>query len=364
MKIVGHRSAIVELPADEPLADAPERPHGTRPTVVLELLTDDGLEGVGFTFLGAGLTRALHVAVQDLAELAVGHDPLCAESVLRRLRGAAEGAGPAGIFTLALSAIDIALWDLRAKAAGLPLWKLLGGAGEPVPTYASGALMRGLSLDAAVASAGRLVERGFRAMKMQLALPGDTTPAREIERARRIRERVGPDAELMCDVNQRWRVDEAITIGRRLEDVRFAWLEDVAAHDDYEGLARIAEALTTPLAGGEYVYGLAPFRHMLEARSVDVVMIDPFRVGGITNWLKVAGMAEAFNVPVVSHLAPEIQVHLVGSVRNGLTVEYMPWSVRLFEEVPWPAQGRLAMPTTPGLGLRFARDTRRHLGTA
>jgi L-alanine-DL-glutamate epimerase-like enolase superfamily enzyme len=103
---------------------------------------------------------------------------------------------------------------------------------------------------------------------------------------------------------------------------------------------------------------------MLEARSVDVVMIDPFRVGGITNWLKVAGMAEAFNVPVVSHLAPEIQVHLVGSVRNGLTVEYMPWSVRLFEEVPWPAQGRLAMPTTPGLGLRFARDTRRHLGTA
>ena len=117
-------------------------------------------------------------------------------------------------------------------------------------------------------------------MKMQLALPGDTSPAREIERARLVREAIGSGVDLMCDINQRWSVHQAIDIGRRLEDVHFFWWEDVTAHDDFAGIARVADALATPVAGGEYVYGIAPFRHMLEARSVDVVMIDLLRVGG------------------------------------------------------------------------------------
>jgi L-alanine-DL-glutamate epimerase-like enolase superfamily enzyme len=129
--------------------------------------------------------------------------------------------------------------------------------------------------------------------------------------------------------------------------------------DDYAGLARVADALATPLAGGEYLYGLTPFRHMLESSSVDIVMIDLMRVGGIGNWIKVAGMAEAFNLPVVSHLLPEIHVHLVSSVPNGLTVEYMPWSFRLFEEVPVPVKGELPVPSKPGLGLEFSRDLAR-----
>jgi L-alanine-DL-glutamate epimerase-like enolase superfamily enzyme len=184
-------------------------------------------------------------------------------------------------------------------------------------------------------------------------LPGKATPTEEIERARRIRAAVGPDIALMCDINQRWRLDQAISIGSRLEEVGFAWLEDVIAADDFTGLAAVAQALSTPLAGGEYLYGLAPFRQMLQAGAIDIVMVDPFRIGGITQWLKVAGMAEAYNRPVVSHLAPELQVHLIGAVPNGMIVEYMPWSVRLFEEVPWPDNGYLAMPTGPGLGLCF-----------
>ena len=131
----------------------------------------------------------------------------------------------------------------------------------------------------------------------------------------------------MCDINQRWRPEQAIDIGRRVEDagVGLFWLEDVTTADDYAGLARVSDALSTPVAGGEYVWGIVPFRHMMEARSVDVPMVDLVRVGGITQWLKVAGMAEAFNLPVVSHLIPEVHVHLIGAVPNGLTVEYMPW---------------------------------------
>ena len=112
-------------------------------------------------------------------------------------------------------------------------------------------------------------------------------------------------------------------------------------------------ALSTPIAGGEYVWGIVPFRHMIEARSIDYVMIDLCRVGGITQWLKVAGMAEAFNLPVVSHVIPEFHAQLIAAIPNGLTVEYMPWMLKLFHETPKLEKGHLVMPTTPGLGLRF-----------
>ena len=159
----------------------------------------------------------------------------------------------------------------------------------------------------------------------------------------------------MCDINQLWTVNQAIEIGRRVEPYHLSgWSR--GAHDDYQGLARVADALTTPIAA-EYHYGIRPFRHMLEARSIDIVMIDLLRVGGITQWMKVAGMAEAFNVPVVSHLIPEIHVHLVAAIPHGLTVEYMPWTLLLFEETPANLDGQLVVPDKPGLGLAFNQDT-------
>src|SRR5437588_4642859 len=359
MKLASLETGIVLLPNDEPLAGFSETPNAKNPIVWLKLRTDDGIEGLGVTYFGGALTRTLRHAVDELSALVIGDDPLRVEAIAQKVRGAAGSSGPAGILTMAMSAIDVALWDLKGKALGLPLWQLLGGGRDRVRTYASGALRRGLKLDEAVTAAGRLREKGYRQAKMQLGLPGITTPSREIEQARLIREAVGPDMELMCDINQRWRPEQAIDIGRRVEDagVGLFWLEDVTTADDYPGLARIRDALSTPVAGGEYVWGIAPFRHMLEARSVDVPMIDLVRVGGITQWLKVAGMAEAFNLPVVSHLIPEVHVHLISAVPNGLTVEYMPWLVPLFKEVPVQQNGELAMPTKPGLGLEFDQPT-------
>jgi len=159
----------------------------------------------------------------------------------------------------------------------------------------------------------------------------------------------------MCDINQRWRVEQAIDIGRRVEDagVGLYWLEDVTAHDDYPGLARVAATLATPVAGGEYLWGIAPFRQMMDAHSVDIVMIDLVRVGGVSQFMKVAGMAEAFNLPVVSHVMPEMLVHVIAACPNGLTVEYMPWMLALYEETPRIDKGELVLPATPGLGLMF-----------
>jgi L-alanine-DL-glutamate epimerase-like enolase superfamily enzyme len=296
-------------------------------------------------------------AVDELGALVIGEDSLRVEAFSAKLQAAAGSAGPGGIFTLALSALDTALWDIRGKALGLPLWKLLGGARERVPSYASGALIRDLTLARVTEAAATLKDKGWREMKMQLALPGATTPASEVDRVCRVREAIGAEIKLMCDINQRWRPEQAIDIGRRVEEagVGLFWLEDVTTADDFAGLARVADALATPVAGGEYLWGIVPFRHMVEARSVDVVMIDLVRVGGITQWLKVAGLAEAFNLPVVSHLIPEVHVHLVGAVPNGLTVEYMPWLMPLFKEVPVIENGELAMPAKPGLGLEFDR---------
>jgi L-alanine-DL-glutamate epimerase-like enolase superfamily enzyme len=203
MKISGIRSSIVALPADEPLADAAENPNGTRPIVTLQVETDQGVTGVGVTYFGGALTGTLRSAVDELGALMVGEDPFLVEAIAAKLRAAAGSAGPGGIFNLAHSALDMALWDIRGKALNLPLWKLLGGARERVPTYASGALMRGLSLDRVIRAAATLKERGFREMKTQLALPGETTPAIEVERMRRVREAIGPDIKLMCDINQR-----------------------------------------------------------------------------------------------------------------------------------------------------------------
>src|SRR5579871_3509850 len=361
MKIASLATDIVLLPNDEPLGGFSENPAAKNPIVTLQLRTDDGIEGLGVAYFGGALTRTLRHAIDELGALIVGDDPLRVEAVAAKLRAAAGSSGPAGILTMAMSAIDVALWDIKGKALGLPLWKLLGGGRSHIRTYASGALRRGLKLDEAVTAAGRLREKGHRQAKMQLGLPGVTSPAREVEQAKLIREACGPDMDLMCDINQRWRPEQAIDIGRRVEDagVGLFWLEDVTAHDDFAGLARVADALATPVAGGEYLYGIVPFRHMIEQRSVDYVMIDLARVGGITPWRKVAGMAEAFNLPVVSHVIPEIHAHLVAAAPNGLTVEYMGWMLELFDGVAEfdAGTGELVLSDRPGLGLSFRQAT-------
>jgi L-alanine-DL-glutamate epimerase-like enolase superfamily enzyme len=351
MKVTHIKTRVIQTPADNPLVVGIPVGNATREFVTLELGTDAGIEGIGLTFFGGPLTMALKEAVDALGALAVGANPLHVEAIVARLRQAASGAGPGGIFTLALSAIDIALWDIKGKALEQPICTLLGGHRDRVPTYASGALMRPHPMDYLSEAGPRLANMGFKQMKMQLG--AEPTVAREVERVRVLRHVLGDDIDLMCDINQLWDVNQAIDIGRRVEQYHLYWLEDVVAHDDYQGLARVADALTTPIAAGEYHYGIRPFRHMLEARSIDIVMIDLLRAGGITQWMKIAGMAEAFNVPVVSHLIPEIHVHLVAAIPHGLTVEYMPWTLRLFEETPAIEDGKIVVPQKPGLGLKF-----------
>jgi L-alanine-DL-glutamate epimerase-like enolase superfamily enzyme len=361
MKITGYEAVTLHVTEDDPLANMPEEAGRKRPIVALRLRTDQGIEGIGVTLYGGRMTGSLRTAVEELAALTVGEDPMRIERIVAKLRqGTGDACGPGGIFTLALSAIDVALWDIKGKLLQQPLWKLLGGHRDRVATYASGSLRRGLTDDQAQRAARTLVQKGFREMKTQMGLPGNPTPAEEVRRVRVVREAIGPDIKLMCDINQRWRPEQAIDIGNRVEEVGLFWLEDVTTADDFAGLARVTAALKTPVAGGEYVWGIVPFRHMIEAHSVDIVMIDLARVGGVTQWMKVAGMAEAFNLPVVSHVMPEMLVHMVAACPNGLTVEYMPWTAALYEETPAIDKGELVLPERPGLGLKFDEKALAH----
>lgn len=355
MKITSIKVNHVRFPVEEPIVGAPPMPTMQRDFLAVRLQTDEGIEGIGATGFGGRLLPALKLAVELLGEVVTGEDPMRPELVASKMRAASSHCGPGGLATLAMTPIDTALWDIRGKALNQPVSRLLGGLRDKVPAYASGALVRTTPTDKLAPSAHALVKKGYTQIKTQMAVPG-LTPAQEIERIRIIRDAVGPNVNLMVDINERWGVAEAIGILSRIEDVGLGWIEDPTMANDYKGLAEIAAALHTPICAGERLYDIAPFQELMTHRSCDIVMIDLFRAGGITPWMKIAGMAEAFNLPVVSHLIPEIHVSLIAAAPNATLLEYMPWTWRMFENPPIPVNGEMTVPTGPGFGLKFAPD--------
>src|ERR1043166_8554790 len=217
MKITHVTTRVLDTLDDTPLVPGLPEPGehvGPRQLLTVELGTDEGLVGLGVTFWHGALSPALKVAVDVLAERTLGEDPRAVERIAAKLRAATgrTSVNGSGIFNLALAAIDIACWDLKARAANQSLCAFLGAARDRIPAYASGALLRGFSLDCLQDTGQRLLEMGFRQMKMQCG--SESTPAESIERVRVLRDAVGPDVDLMCDINQLWSVHQAIEMGR------------------------------------------------------------------------------------------------------------------------------------------------------
>ncbi|MFI5267031.1 MAG: mandelate racemase/muconate lactonizing enzyme family protein [Chloroflexota bacterium] len=343
-------TTVEVLPVDVPV-DFPYGQARSVPAAVARVRTDDGLEGFGHAMPLYGKNfRSLVVAVEELAELVVGEDPRQPERINHKI--APNPAG--GIGTMATAAIDIAMWDLTAKAAGLPLWRLLGGFRNRVPAYASLRLGRDKQASELPAIARSLVEQGFRAMKTNLG--PETSVEVAVNRIRGVREAIGKDVRLMVDVNSLWSPATAIRVGHALEEFELFWIEDPAPTTNLQGLADIRQALHTPVMAGETLFGLHPFRPLFEAGAVDLVMPDIMRVGGITPYLKVAHMAEAFGIPCASHLMPEISAQVVAAVPNGIIVEYVPYATKLFRNCPPLEHGELVLSEQPGHGLELDED--------
>jgi L-alanine-DL-glutamate epimerase-like enolase superfamily enzyme len=323
------------------------------PAVLVRVRTNAGIDGIGHTItLMPEFTGSLATMVEELGGLLVGQDPRRPEQLSARMLYPANWIGPGGLLNIAACALDVAIWDIIGKDTAQPLWRLLGGHSDRVRVYESGGLISP-DIDALQRAAARNLELGFRAMKMR---PGNHRHGRisqVVEHVKAVRDVIGYDVDLMLDINQTWSPSRAIQAGRALEPLELFWIEDPCAMHDVEGQAAVAAALDTPICSGEYHYGIPPLLRLLQARAVDYLMVDLMRVGGITPFRKVAAMAEAFGVPVASHLVPEIFAHLIAAIPNGLIVEGMPWTQGLFQGLPQLQDGRLLLSERPGHGLEI-----------
>jgi L-alanine-DL-glutamate epimerase-like enolase superfamily enzyme len=248
----------------------------------------------------------------------------------------------------------MAIWDLKAKALGVPVAHLLGGYRDNVPVYASHKLFRQWSLEELQKDANDLVQKGFMALKMNL---GDKQPDEEVERVRTVRETVGDRVDIFIDVNWAWTPTQTIQMGRILEPYNIRWIEDPLDSEDPDDLAKIADALDTPIAIGETFSTKKGFRPLLEKGSGDILIVDIQRVGGVTEFMKVAAMAQAWHRPVASHIFHEFSIHLIAAIPNGLIVEYMPWWELIYEEPPQAVNGSMTISKGPGWGLKLNRAT-------
>jgi L-alanine-DL-glutamate epimerase-like enolase superfamily enzyme len=318
------------------------------------------VQGFGYVvYPRPDLMTTIGQAARELGQQLIGMSVLEPEAAWDRLARRGDWVGPGGLLHIALAPLDVAVWDAAGKTLGQPLFRLLGGYRDRLPSYGSDGLWYSLPLDELAANARRHVESGFGAVKLRLGK--DATPEQQAGRVRAVREAVGPEVRIMVDATESWTLTQARRAGRALQDAGIAWLEDPVHHLDVAGLRELRNQLEVPIAAGEHLYHLDAFRTTLEARAVDVIILDLARVGGITPWRKIAALAQAHRVPVCGHVVPEIQVHLLCAIPHGHLVEYVPRSAGILTAMPRLERGDLVAPQGPGLGLELDEAAvRRH----
>lgn len=352
MRVTGLRTRVVELTLDKPILSSifEIRLFGC---VLIFLDSDMGLTGESLVFsINNKRLPVLHEMVTSLAPLVTGRDPDHSTAFWADAWREINFLGHKGVPVVGVSGIDGALWDLRGKAAERNIAQLIGQCHDAVPAYASGGLWLSSTIDELVQEAQRFVEMGFRAMKMRLGLG----LAKDVERVKAVRDAVGPGIGLMADSNQGLTEAEAIRLGRELEPFHLTWFEEPLPPFDIAGSARIADKLDTPIATGETEYTRYGFLDLLKARAADVLMPDMQRVGGVTEFVRVGHMAQAYNTPVSSHLFPEMSLSVLAGLENATFLEVMPWFSPLYNETLEIQHGRAAVPDRPGWGFTFNED--------
>lgn len=329
-------------------------------TVAVE--TDAGLSGLGYVSAPPKMGGIFQNLIEDvLGEPIIGADPRRTADLWRRMYDAVPRRGGDGIGRYCIAAIDMALWDIKGKAAGLPLAGLLGGRRELVPTYANCA--HHLPLDELAERAASYVAMGHRAMKIR-GTRGFVTPREATERVRQVRAAIGPDVRLMVDVNGSWDVDTAVQQLKAWEPYNVYWLEEPVPPHDIPGYARVrARAGDTYIVGGEQHVGLPEFRSLIEHGAVDMVQPNAVITGGITDWLVVHAFATARGVPVSPWNLQNVHIHLAAGLPNVKWIEYfMPdnalleFQTRLFSGPAFEEERAedgiyLRAPSAPGLSL-------------
>ena len=323
-----------------------------RELVAVEVEASDGTIGIGWcTTAGVGAMAIKALIDAYLIPSALGEDPRHNERIWKKLWRECHAAGAGGITTLALSAIDIALWDIKGKLAGEPLHRLLGGARSSVSVYAS-AINLHLSSDALLAQVETHVAEGYSAFKLKI---GRSDLAEDITRCRAVRALIGSNRQLMLDANQKWGVGEAVSRCRILSEVSPVFIEEPLLSDDIVGHRQLRLAGGIPVAMGEQLCNRYEFWNYVRAGAADFLQPDVWKVGGITEWIKIAALAACANIELSPHGAIELSQHLTGAVPNALHVENI-FGLTLHElgatRVPLPIErGELRLGEAPGHGI-------------
>ena len=320
-------------------------------TPIVRIYDADGAVGTGYSYtIGTGGPSIMELIRRTLGPALIGQESLEIERIWRDLFFLTHATTVGAITSLALAAIDTALWDLKCRRMGEPLHRMAGGAQTRVPLYTTEGGWLHIDTAALVEDALRAKERGFGGSKIKVGRPH---VSEDVARLEAVRDAVGPSFEIMTDANQRFTIDEAIRRARCLTPVDIAWFEEPLTADDINGHVRLSQSTTIPVAIGESLYSPLHFREYLERGACSIVQADVARVGGITPWLKVAHLAECFNVPICPHFLMELHVGLCAAVPNARWVEYIPQIDSLTTEPMRIEDGHAIASSDPGLGISW-----------
>ncbi|MDW6022998.1 mandelate racemase/muconate lactonizing enzyme family protein [Mesorhizobium sp. BAC0120] len=323
-------------------------------TPIVTITDADGAQGTGYSYtIGTGGSSVMRLLADHLAPRLIGRDADMIEAIWHELEFATHATTIGAITSIALAAIDTALWDLRARKQGLPLWKLAGGAKDRCPLYTTEGGWLHIEAEALVEDALQAKAKGFRGSKVKIGKP---TGAEDFARLSGVRKALGEDYEIMTDANQGFAVDEAIRRAGRLRELDLAWIEEPLPADDIDGHVRLSSSTATPVAIGESLYSIRHFREYMQKGACSIVQVDVGRIGGITPWLKVAHAAEAFDIPVCPHFLMELHVSLVCAVQNGKYVEYIPQLDEITGSRMKIEDGHALAPSEPGIGIDWDWD--------
>lgn len=351
----------VKLPLQTAVSDAKvatgrQTPLKDVALLFAEIKSDQGLAGMGFSYALRIGGEGQYAHACELAPLILGEDPSDISRIWDKMLWAGATVGRSGISVQAMAAIDIALWDLKARRAGLPLSKLIGSFRDSVRCYNTSGGYLQAPIEEVLEKADRSLERGIKGVKIKVGQPDSMIDLRRVER---VRKHLGDAVPVMVDANQQWDLPRALRFGRSVEPFNLEWIEEPLSAYDVEGHAALAAALETPVATGEMLSCESDIAAFIGSRALDVVQPDAPRLGGITPFLRVADLAAAANVAMAAHFVMEIHIHLAACYPTEPWVEHFEWLEPLFEERLVIRDGRMEVPDRPGLGYTVSDQMRR-----
>jgi len=350
--------STLTLPLDTPISDAKvltgrQKPMTEIVFLFVEIDTEDDQHGIGFSYSKRAGGPAQYAHAREIADNLIGEDPNDIGKIYSKLLWAGASVGRSGVATQAIAAIDIALYDLKAKRAGLPLAKLLGAYRDSVQTYNTSGGFLHAPIEEIKERATQSLAEGIGGIKIKVGHPDSTV---DLARVTAVREHLGDNVPLMVDANQQWDRTTALRFGRVLEQFGLIWIEEPVDAYDAEGHAQLAQALDTPIATGEMLSSVAEHIALIEHRSVDIIQPDAPRIGGITPFLRLAALADQANLQLAPHFAMEIHLHLAATYPREPWVEHFEWLNPLFNERLEIRDGRMWLPNRLGLGFTLSEQ--------